>query len=78
MDRYKHFTILIAKIVRDIRKIKTEEIFYAMVNSIKELFSQIQDLTAKVVGLDKRLTELENQNAILKKQNEDFEKIDNN
>lgn len=25
MDRYKHFTILIAKIVRDIRKIKTEE-----------------------------------------------------
>ncbi|MBE7704731.1 MAG: prepilin-type N-terminal cleavage/methylation domain-containing protein [Cyanobacteria bacterium SIG29] len=54
-------------------RIRTEEIFYAMVNSIKELFSQIQDLTAKVVGLDKRLTELENQNAILKKQNEDFE-----
>lgn len=55
-------------------RIKTEEIFYAMVNSIKELFAQIQDLTDKVVGLDKRLTELEKENAMLKKQNADFEK----
>ncbi len=55
-------------------KIRTEEIFYAMVNSIKELFVQIQDLTAKIVGLDKRITELEQENALLKKQNIEFEK----
>lgn len=55
-------------------RIKTEEIFYAMVNSIKELCTQIQTLTAKVAGLDKRITELEKQNQELKKQNAEFEK----
>ena len=55
-------------------RIKTEEIFYAMVNSIKELCTQIQTLTAKVAGLDKRITELEKQNQELKKQNSEFEK----
>lgn len=55
-------------------KIRTEEIFYAMVNSIKELFIQVQDIAAKVTGLDKRITELEAQNKLLKKQNEEFEK----
>lgn len=55
-------------------RIKTEEIFYAMVNSIKELCTQIQTLTAKVAGLDKRITELEKQNQELKKKNAEFEK----
>lgn len=54
--------------------IRTEEIFYAMVNSIKELFAMFQDITAKVTGLDKRITELEQQNQLLKQQNEAFEK----
>lgn len=55
-------------------RIKTNEIFYAMVNAIKELFVQFQDLTAKVVGLDARIEQLEKENAELKKQHEDFEK----
>ena len=46
-------------------RIRTEDIFYAMVNSIKELCAKLQDLTAKVVGLDKRITELEAQNKML-------------
>lgn len=54
-------------------KIRTEEIFYAMVNSIKELYASIVDLTAKVTGLDKRITELEKENADLKLQNAEFE-----
>lgn len=53
--------------------IKTEEIFYAMVNSIKELYASILDLTAKITGLDKRITELEKENADLKLQNAEFE-----
>lgn len=55
-------------------KIKTEEIFYAMVNSIKELYNNLQDAVAKISGLDKRISELEKENKALKKQNEDIEK----
>ena len=54
-------------------RIRTEEIFYAMVNSIKELCAQIKDLTAKVTGLDNRIKKLEKENAQLKKQNAEFE-----
>lgn len=55
-------------------RIRTEEIFYAMVNSIKELYVQVQNLTAKITGLDKRITELEKQNKMLIEQNKAFEK----
>ncbi|MBQ3641172.1 tail fiber domain-containing protein, partial [bacterium] len=54
--------------------INTDEIFYAMVNSIKQLYAKFQELTAKVTGLDKRLTELEAQNKLLKEQNEQIKK----
>ncbi len=53
--------------------IRTEDIFYAMVNSIKELYRDFQDLTAKITGLDKRLSELEKQNQQLTEQNKAFE-----
>ena len=63
-------------------KIRTEDIFFAMVNSIKELFYKIQNLTTKITGLDKRITELKKQNKKLikeqdkqlKKQNKKLEK----
>ncbi len=55
-------------------RIKTDEIFYAMVNSIKELYVQVQTLTAKITGLDKRISELEKQNKLLLEQNKAFEK----
>lgn len=55
-------------------RIRTEEIFYAMVNSIKELYTQVQTLTAKITGLDKRISELEKQNKMLIEQNKAFEK----
>ncbi len=55
-------------------KIRTEDIFYAMVNSIKELFTKFQDLTDKITGLDRRIIELEKQNLELQKQNELLEK----
>ncbi|MBQ3641707.1 tail fiber domain-containing protein, partial [bacterium] len=47
--------------------INTDEMFYAMINSIKQLYAKFQDLAAKVTGLDKRLTELEKKNADLEK-----------
>ena len=55
-------------------RIKTEEIFYAMVNSIKELYSQVQTLASKIVSNEKRIEKLEKENAELKKKNEEFEK----
>lgn len=55
-------------------RIKTEEIFFAMVNAIKELYAQVQDTAAKITGLESRIDKLEKENAELKKKNADFEK----
>jgi len=42
-------------------KIKRDEIFYACVNAIKELYETVQDIAAKVSGLDKKIAALEEQ-----------------
>ena len=43
-------------------KIKRDEIFYACVNAIKELNSMFREFIAKVSGLDKKITALEEKN----------------
>lgn len=48
-------------------KIRREEIFWACVNAIKELSEKIQDVIAKVTGLDEKIKLLEARN----KMNED-------
>lgn len=48
--------------------VDTSEMFYAMLNSIKDMYKQMQNLIAKVAGLDKRITSLEKENADLKTQ----------
>ena len=55
-------------------RIREEHILFTAVNSIKELFKQVQELASKIVGLDKKITELEAQNKLLKEQNAAFEK----
>ena len=55
-------------------RIKMDTLFFAMLNAIKDLNTQLQSLTAKVTGLDKRINQLEQENAMLKKQNAEFEK----
>ena len=61
-------------------RIKRDEIFYACVNAIKELHSMIQDVIAKIAGLDEKIRLLEDRNKIneekiiaLEKQNKLFE-----
>lgn len=48
--------------------VDTSEMFYAMLNSIKDMYKQMQNLIAKVAGLDTRITSLEKENADLKTQ----------
>lgn len=48
--------------------VSTDEMFYAMLNSIKDMYKQVQSLIAKVSGLDTRITKLEKENLVLKTQ----------
>ena len=61
-------------------RIKRDEIFYACVNAIKELHAMVQDVIAKVAGLDEKIRLLEDRNKLneekitaLEKQNKLFE-----
>lgn len=61
-------------------RIKRDEIFYACVNAIKELNNKIQDIVAKVTGLEEKIRILEDTNKVnaskiaeLERQNKLFE-----
>lgn len=61
-------------------RIKRDEIFYACVNAIKELNTMVQDIIAKITGLEEKIRLLEDRNkineekiALLEKQNKLFE-----
>ena len=45
-------------------RIKRDEIFYACVNAIKELYSMFQDAVAKIAGLDEKIRLLEDKNKL--------------
>ncbi|MCR5260239.1 MAG: tail fiber domain-containing protein [Candidatus Gastranaerophilales bacterium] len=61
-------------------RIRRDEIFYACVNAIKELHAMVQDIFAKIAGLDEKIRILEDRNkvnedkiAALERQNKLFE-----
>lgn len=61
-------------------RIKRDEIFYACVNAIKELNNKIQDIVAKITGLEEKIRILEDTNKVnankiaeLERQNKLFE-----
>jgi len=49
-------------------KIKLDEMFYAVINSIKELNEKIVSLTKSIISLEKEITEAEKENSKLKTQ----------
>ena len=55
-------------------RIRQEDMFYAVINSVKELYQQLQNIITKVTNLEKRIIELEAENKQLKEQNAKFEK----
>ena len=48
--------------------LRQDEMFYAMINAIKQLDKSLQNLVARVCGLDKRVKTLEAQNSRQQKQ----------
>lgn len=95
MKRDKKKEILVGVIAQELQKvfpnsviegrdgylrIKRDEIFYACINAIKELNNMIQDVIAKITGLEEKIRILEDTNklneekiAALEKQNKLFE-----
>ena len=95
MKKDKNKEIMVGVIAQDLQKvfpnsvfegrdgylrIKRDEIFYACINAIKELHAMIQDVIAKIAGLDEKIRILEDRNKIneekiiaLEKQNKLFE-----
>ncbi len=60
--------------------INTDEMFYAMLNSVRDMYKQIQTVIAKISGLEAKILELEKENAQLKSQlvtiNERLDKLE--
>ncbi len=50
-------------------RIRWDEMFYALINAVKEIDKKINELIIKITGLDSRIKKLETENALLKKQN---------
>lgn len=67
-DLQKVFPNSVVKMPDGYLGVDTNEMFYAMLNSIKDMYKELQNLIAKVAGLDTRITTLEKENTELKTQ----------